>query len=110
MMTKRSLLLPLMTTFDSSDTTQPCSQRNVSTVAPQALALLNNEFVHEQSDAFAARVRGRSRRGPDRASRAGLVAGAGARAQRTRAPQALAHLARAATRASPTQARELARH
>jgi hypothetical protein len=56
MMTKRSLLLPLMTTFDSSDTTQPCSQRNVSTVAPQALALLNNDFVHQQSRAFAARV------------------------------------------------------
>ncbi len=56
MMTKRSLLSPLMTTFDFSDTTQPCSQRNVSTVAPQALALLNNEFVHAQSKAFAARV------------------------------------------------------
>ena len=56
MMTKRSLLLPLMTTFDFSDTTQPCSQRNVSTVAPQALALLNNEFVHQQSAAFATRV------------------------------------------------------
>jgi hypothetical protein len=56
MMTKRSLLLPLMTTFDFSDTTQPCSQRNVSTVAPQALALLNNDFVHGQSAAFAARV------------------------------------------------------
>ncbi len=56
MMTKRSLLLPLMTTFDFSDTTQPCSQRNVSTVAPQALALLNNDFVHQQSGAFAARV------------------------------------------------------
>jgi hypothetical protein len=57
MMTKRSLLLPLMTTFDFSDTTQPCSQRNVSTVAPQALALLNNDFVHQQSAALAARVR-----------------------------------------------------
>ena len=56
MMTKRSLLSPLMTTFDFSDTTQPCSQRNVSTIAPQALALLNNEFVHAQSNAFAARV------------------------------------------------------
>ncbi|REK19620.1 MAG: DUF1553 domain-containing protein [Planctomycetota bacterium] len=56
MMTKRSLLLPLMTTFDFADTTQPCSQRNVSTVAPQALALLNNDFVHEQSTAFAERV------------------------------------------------------
>jgi hypothetical protein len=56
MMTKRSLLLPLMTTFDSSDTTQPCSQRNVSIVAPQALALLNNDFIHQQSKAFAERV------------------------------------------------------
>jgi hypothetical protein len=56
MMTKRSLLLPLMTTFDFADTTQPCSQRNISTVAPQALALLNNDFVHAQSGAFAARV------------------------------------------------------
>jgi hypothetical protein len=56
MMTKRSLLLPLMTTFDFADTTQPCSQRNVSTVAPQALALLNNDFVHEQSRALADRV------------------------------------------------------
>jgi len=57
MMAKRSLLLPLMTTFDFADTTQPCSQRNVSTVAPQALALLNNDFVHQQSAAFASRVR-----------------------------------------------------
>jgi hypothetical protein len=57
MMTKRSLLLPLMTTFDLADTTQPVAQRSISTVAPQALALLNNQFVHEQSKAFADRVR-----------------------------------------------------
>lgn len=56
MFTKRSLLLPLMTVFDFSDTTLPCAQRNISTVAPQALALLNNDFVHAQSDALAERV------------------------------------------------------
>ncbi|MEX0712135.1 MAG: DUF1549 and DUF1553 domain-containing protein [Pirellulales bacterium] len=56
MMTRRSLLLPLMTTFDFADTTQPCSQRNISIVAPQALALLNNHFVHGQSTALAERV------------------------------------------------------
>lgn len=56
MMTKRSLLLPLMTTFDFADTTQPVVQRSISTVAPQALALLNNSFVHDQSRAFAARL------------------------------------------------------
>jgi hypothetical protein len=46
---QRSLLSPLLTTFDFADTTLPCGQRDVSTVAPQALALLNNPFLHEQS-------------------------------------------------------------
>lgn len=56
MFAQRSLLPPLMTTFDSSDTTLPCVQRPVSTVAPQALALLNNPFAHERSTALAQRV------------------------------------------------------
>ncbi len=56
MIVKRSLLLPLMTTFNFSDTTLPCGKRDVTTVAPQALALMNNHFVHEQSDAMARRV------------------------------------------------------
>ncbi len=56
MMTKRSRLLPLMTTFDFGDTTLPCGRRNVTTVAPQALALLNNHFVHEQSEVWANRL------------------------------------------------------
>jgi len=56
MMTKRSRLLPLMTTFDFGNTSLPCGQRDVTLVAPQALALLNNAFVHEQSDAFARRL------------------------------------------------------
>lgn len=56
MMTKRSRLLPLMTTFDFSDTTLSCAQRDVTTVAPQALAMLNNDFVHEQSLLLARRV------------------------------------------------------
>jgi len=53
---KRSLLLPLLTVFDFADTTQPCAQRSISTVAPQALALLNNEFVSQQSRALAERL------------------------------------------------------
>ncbi|HEY4262883.1 MAG TPA: PSD1 and planctomycete cytochrome C domain-containing protein [Schlesneria sp.] len=56
MFSQRSLLPPLMTTFDSSDTTLPCVQRPVSTVAPQALALLNNSFSHERSQALALRA------------------------------------------------------
>ncbi|MEK6260755.1 MAG: PSD1 and planctomycete cytochrome C domain-containing protein [Planctomycetota bacterium] len=54
---QRSLLPPMMTTFDFGDTTLPCGQRPVSTVAPQALAMLNNAFAHERSTALATVVR-----------------------------------------------------
>lgn len=45
-----------MTTFNFTDTTLPCGQRDVTIVAPQALALMNNHFVHEQSRAMASRL------------------------------------------------------
>jgi hypothetical protein len=60
MMTKRSRLLPLMTAFDFSDTTITCGQRDVTIVAPQALALLNNHFAHSQSEALAKRLAGQT--------------------------------------------------
>jgi hypothetical protein len=53
MMTKRQLLWPIMTAFDFPNTEQPCGKRDVTTVAPQALALLNNTFVHERSKRLA---------------------------------------------------------
>jgi len=53
---KRGLLPPLLTTFDLPDTTLPNCRRDVTTVPTQALALLNNPFVHEQSTALAKRI------------------------------------------------------
>jgi hypothetical protein len=53
---KRGLLPPLLTTFDLPDTTLPSCRRDVTTVPTQALALLNNPFVHAQSAALARRV------------------------------------------------------
>lgn len=53
---QRSLSVPMMTTFDACDTTLPCGKRDVTTVPTQALALLNNEFVHQQSAALALRI------------------------------------------------------
>ena len=53
--TQRSLLPPMMTAFDLCDSTMPCGQRDVTTVAPQALTLLNNEFVHRRAEALAIR-------------------------------------------------------
>ncbi|HND53852.1 MAG TPA: DUF1549 and DUF1553 domain-containing protein, partial [Pirellulaceae bacterium] len=71
---QRSLLSPLMTVFDFADTTLPCGQRDVSTVAPQALALLNNEFAHQQSEMLARRVIGSN--GDGGVSRNSTAAGA----------------------------------
>ena len=53
---KRGLLPPLLTTFDFPDTTLPNCKRDVTTVPTQALSLMNNPFVHEQSAAVAKRI------------------------------------------------------
>lgn len=53
---KRTLPLPEFEVLDFPDTNGPCEQRQVSTVAPQALTLLNGAFMHEQSRQFAKRL------------------------------------------------------
>lgn len=53
---KRSVLVPLIEVFDCPATTIPSPMRSTSTIAPQALALLNNEFILEQAGYFAERV------------------------------------------------------
>ncbi len=42
--------------FDAADSTAPVEKRTVSTVAPQALFLMNHPFVRRQAEAFADRV------------------------------------------------------
>jgi hypothetical protein len=63
--TQRSLLPPMMTAFDLCDSTLPCGQRDVTIVAPQALTLLNNEFIHRRAETLAAQILGSH---PDSAS------------------------------------------
>ncbi len=53
---KRGLLPPIMTTFDLCDPTLSCGKRDVTTVPTQALALLNNSFVHDRSEHLAAAI------------------------------------------------------
>ncbi len=53
---KRTLIVPELDVFDFPCTEESCQQRNVSTVAPQALTLLNGEFIHEQAAALANRL------------------------------------------------------
>ncbi len=54
---KRSLTLPMLQIFDAPDTALSCPRRERSTVAPQALALMNGEFNVAQAEQFAARIK-----------------------------------------------------
>ena len=63
---RRSVVQPFMETFDVANMSESCSRRNSTTVAPQALTLLNGELVHGEAPHFAHRVIRES--GSDRAS------------------------------------------
>lgn len=54
---KRSQLIPLLQLFDAPDTMQAIATREESTVAPQALALLNSSVIRELAGKLVARVR-----------------------------------------------------
>ncbi len=53
---KRVVPYPLLQAFDKPDAQQTCSRRDHTTVAPQALALLNDPFVRTASSEFADRL------------------------------------------------------
>jgi hypothetical protein len=53
---KRALIPPVLEAFDYTTTTLPVGQRTVTTVAPQALMLLNDAFVQRQGERFAERL------------------------------------------------------
>jgi hypothetical protein len=53
---KRVVPYPLLQAFDKPDAQQGCGRRDNTTVAPQALALLNDQFVRKMSIEFADRL------------------------------------------------------
>lgn len=54
---KRGLVVPMLETLDLADTVSSCPQRQITTVAPQALTLFNGDFVNVQAKHFAARLK-----------------------------------------------------
>ena len=54
---RRSRPLAVLDTFDMPAMSPNCESRARSTVAPQALMMMNNDFIVEQSEHFARRVR-----------------------------------------------------
>src|SRR5258706_3140663 len=53
---KRVVQQPIMQAFDGPDAQASCGRRENTTVAPQALALLNDKFVRARAMDFARRV------------------------------------------------------
>jgi mono/diheme cytochrome c family protein len=53
---KRSMLVPLFEVLDFCDTARTAASRQVTSVAPQALSLLNGDFINRQSRHFAERL------------------------------------------------------
>ena len=73
---KRSIRYPMFETFDQPNLVNSCDRRNRSTIAPQALLLMNNDIVFTQaksSPSASAQGSGRRRR---RAGRSRVPAGA----------------------------------
>lgn len=54
---RRTSMVPMFEAFDYSNATSPLSERPITTVAPQALMLLNDAFVQEQAVELAHRIR-----------------------------------------------------
>ena len=57
---KRSLVVPMMASFDAPDTDASCPVRFVTTQPTQALGMLNSPFVNEQAAVFATYLRERA--------------------------------------------------
>jgi hypothetical protein len=68
---KRSMTLPMLQIFDAPDTSTSCPRRERSTVAPQALALMNSEFSSAQAERFASRIKKESGDDPEASVEAG---------------------------------------
>jgi mono/diheme cytochrome c family protein len=70
---KRSKLIPTMVLFDGPDALQGMERRPTTTIAPQALLLMNNPLVRNCADHFARRIGSAAAKGVPEAVRAGYA-------------------------------------
>ncbi|MGH9363176.1 MAG: DUF1553 domain-containing protein, partial [Thermoanaerobaculia bacterium] len=70
---KRSQLIPMLLAFDGPDGNQPLASRGVTTVAPQALLLMNSPHVQAWAQGFAGRLLPAARESRERAVREGYA-------------------------------------
>lgn len=70
---KRSQLMPSMTVFDAPDGTTPVAERPQTTIAPQALLLMNNPQTREAARQFAGKLHSAASGSLDDAIRIGYL-------------------------------------
>ena len=63
---KRVVQHPLLQAFDGPDAAVSCGRRSITTVAPQALALLNDTFLRDRASDLARRIMAESDATPER--------------------------------------------
>ena len=90
---RRTMPVPVLEAFDYSNTASPLSERGLTTVAPQALILLNDEFMQTQAAAFALRLAQESGPSPQQRLRRGFQLAVGREPTRRETALALAFLA-----------------
>ncbi len=62
---KRSNLVPILQLFDAPDAIQSIGHRDITTVPPQALAMMNSPLIRQLAEKFARRIRGGSAKTPE---------------------------------------------
>ena len=70
---KRNQRIPMMRSFDTPDAIQGIGRRPTTTVAPQALLMMNNSHVHAYAQALASRLHSGSDQTPDELIHTGFV-------------------------------------
>lgn len=70
---KRSQLMPSMTVFDAPDGTTPVAERPQTTIAPQALLLMNNQQIRLAARQFATKLMSITDHSPEAAVRMGYL-------------------------------------
>jgi hypothetical protein len=70
---KRVVPYPLLQAFDRPDALQSCSRRDTTTVAPQALAILKDQFVRDRAVELAGRLGKETSSDPDSSVRSAFA-------------------------------------
>jgi hypothetical protein len=100
-MSKRSFAVPMLEVLDLCDAAQSAARRNVTSIAPQALTLLNGEFVNRQARHFAERLLREAGNDPARQVERAFLLALGRRPAEREASTLVGYLTSEATGGSP---------